>query len=299
VRKEIEDRHGVRCVIVEADRLSGSGGLTWSNGHGATTTLPADDGSLVDVASLDVVWWRRASTRPEIPPSVTDEAHRELIVNDSQAALLGVLLNEFSGTWVSEPLATRRAENKLVQLRAAAACGLRTPRTLVSQDPDAIRRFCGSLGNRVVIKAVRGTHVRPPITALVDERLLDEDEAMALAPAIYQEYVPGREHIRAHVFGDQVHAAGLESDAVDWRPDMTTPVRPIRLPEALESRLRGVVRHLGLEMGVIDLKVGEDGEPVWLEVNAQGQFLFVEALAGLPLTAALADYLVSKATPRR
>ncbi|MDQ4096718.1 MAG: hypothetical protein M3144_02455, partial [Actinomycetota bacterium] len=259
VRKEIEDRHDVRCAIVEADRLPGSGGLTWSNTPGATTTLPADDGTLVDVASLDVVWWRRASARPEIPPSVTDDAHRELIVNDSQAALLGALLNDVSGTWVSEPLATRRAENKLVQLQAAAACGLRTPRTIVSQDPEAIRRFCAGFQNKVVIKAVRGTHVRPPITALVDERLLGEDEAMALAPAIYQEYVPGREHIRAHVFGDNVYATALESDAVDWRPDMTTPVRAAQLPEAVECRLRGVVGHLGLEMGVIDLKVSEDG----------------------------------------
>ena len=256
---------------------------------------------MVDVASLDVVWWRRSTASPVIPSSVTDDAHRELIAADCQAALLGALLDRFSGVWVNEPLATRRAENKLVQLRAAAGCGLRTPRTLVSQDPDAIRAFCKELGNRVVVKAVRGTHVRPPLTVFLDERLLSEDEAMALAPAMYQEYVPGRQHVRAHVFGDQVYAAALESDAVDWRPDMTTPVRPVQLSQAVEARLVDVVHHLGLVMGVIDLKLGEDGEPVWLEVNPQGQFLFIEALGRLPLTAALADLLVSKgnASPSR
>ncbi len=260
--------------------------------------LLADDGSLVDVTSLDVVWWRRTTSTPQIPPSVEDQAHRELIANDCQAALLGTLLDQFSGTWVSDPFATRRAENKLVQLRAAAACGLRTPSTLVSQDPNAIRRFCEDLDNRVVVKAVRGTHIRPPLTVLLDERLLAEDEAMALSPAIYQEYVPGREHIRAHVFGHEVYAAALDSDAVDWRPDMTTPVRPLDLPEEIVKRLRAVVHHLGLRMGVMDLKVGEDGEPVWLEINAQGQFLFVEALAGLPLTSALVDLLVSAHRPQ-
>lgn len=262
--------------------------------EGFATVLPTARDGTVAVEELDVVWWRRANTPPAIPPEVTDAAHRDLVRNDCQASLLGVLLSRFRGTWVSDPAATRRAENKLVQLDAARACGLRTPRTLVSQDPDAIRRFCAGLGNRVIVKPVRGTRERPPLTAMLDERLLSEDAAMALAPAIYQEYVPGTRHIRAHVFGDQVLAAELESEAVDWRADMNIPVRTVKLPPGLDRRLCNVVRHLGLAMGVIDLKVGGDGEPVWLEVNPQGQFLFVEGLSGLPLTRALAAFLAAQ-----
>lgn len=285
-------------MIVETDRLAGSGRLTWSNVSDIGARLPTDDGGSVDVSSLDVVWWRRVNALPQIPPGVTDSAHRQLITNDCRTALLGVLLDQFTGRWVSNPFATQWAENKLVQLRVAEACGLRVPRTLVSQDPAEIRRFCKELDNQVVVKAVRGTYFRPPLTVMLDGRLLDEDEAMALSPAIYQEYVPGRHHLRVHLLGAEVYAADLESGALDWRPDMNIPVRPVQLPDDITARLHLVLERLGVAMGVIDLKVADDGEPVWLELNAQGQFLFIEGLTGLPLISAMADFLVSETTKR-
>ncbi len=48
-------------------------------------------------------------------------------------------------------------------------------------------------------------------------------------------------------------------------------------------------------MGIVDLKLGEDGKPVWLEINPQGQFLFVEGLTGLDLTSAFTDFLYQEA----
>jgi D-alanine-D-alanine ligase-like ATP-grasp enzyme len=49
--------------------------------------------------------------------------------------------------------------------------------------------------------------------------------------------------------------------------------------------------RLELPMGMIDLKLTDDGEPVFLEVNPQGQFLFLQPLTEQPLLAAFADYL--------
>jgi hypothetical protein len=52
-----------------------------------------------------------------------------------------------------------------------------------------------------------------------------------------------------------------------------------------------VARTLHLRMGIMDLKVPRQGEVVWLELNSQGQFLWVEALACLPLTRVCARFL--------
>jgi len=52
---------------------------------------------------------------------------------------------------------------------------------------------------------------------------------------------------------------------------------------------------LQLEMGVVDLKFTLEGEPVWLEVNPQGQFLFLDAFTDLRLAEKFAHYLVSVA----
>ena len=48
-------------------------------------------------------------------------------------------------------------------------------------------------------------------------------------------------------------------------------------------------------MGIFDLKLDEGVEPVWLELNPQGQFLFLEGMTGLPLAQAFAEFLVAEA----
>jgi hypothetical protein len=75
---------------------------------------------------------------------------------------------------------------------------------------------------------------------------------------------------------------------------LDVPVRPIELPEEARARLRRVLELLGLRMGVVDLKLTDEGELVWLEINPQGQFLFVEGLCGLELTAAFSEFLYTE-----
>ena len=50
---------------------------------------------------------------------------------------------------------------------------------------------------------------------------------------------------------------------------------------------------MGLNMGIFDLKLDPQGDPVWLEVNPQGQFLFLEGMSDLRLADAFADHLTS------
>ena len=75
-------------------------------------------------------------------------------------------------------------------------------------------------------------------------------------------------------------------------------MRPWPVPEALARGLRAVLDRLGLRMGIVDLKLTHDDEAVWLEVNQQGQFLFLEGLVGIPLTDLFSRYLVTLAPER-
>jgi hypothetical protein len=69
----------------------------------------------------------------------------------------------------------------------------------------------------------------------------------------------------------------------------------VEVDPATKHRLGRVLEILGLKMGVVDLKVDPTGEPVWLELNPQGQFLFVEGLTGLDLTGAFSEFLHDEA----
>ncbi|WP_439400499.1 hypothetical protein ACRQ5Q_44180 (plasmid) [Bradyrhizobium sp. PMVTL-01] len=59
--------------------------------------------------------------------------------------------------------------------------------------------------------------------------------------------------------------------------------------------MRDTLHELGLVMGIFDVKLTDDDEPVFLEVNPQGQFLFVEALCDLPLADIFAAFPVDQA----
>lgn len=298
-QKALEDNYGARCAIVETDRICNRHALTWSNWAGYAPAFLTTDGERVDVRTLDLIWWRRSHVSQQIPDDVTEGASVDLINNDCRFALLGVLFNEFKGTWVSDPQATRYAQNKLVQIRVAERLGFRTPQTLVSQDINEIRDFCARMENHVVVKVVRGAKRAPLITTMLDPVAFEHSDSMRLCPAIYQELIPGRRHIRACCFGESVYAAMVESSDLDWRNNLNVPVTPLHLSAELKSKLLGVLSALGIKMGIFDLKFfGDSDEPVWLEVNPQGQFLFLEGLCGLPLIKGFSEFLHQQVTSR-
>jgi hypothetical protein len=296
VVRHVLREHSVRCSIILADSMASVGGLSWtaSDGVGSASVRDADGGE-VRVRDIDVVWWRRLTGEPRIPAKLREEAARTLVVNDCRAGLLGLLLTDFTGTWISHPEATRTAHNKLVQLRMAQQAGLRVPRTVVSQEPETVRRFCEAVSGRVIVKAVAGSSETPVMTGLVTPELL-VDEDIRLSPAIYQEFVPGSSHLRVCCFGSDVHSALLRAEALDWRYPLEADVEPYLLDEETARQVVTVVKGLGLRMGIVDMKLGPEGTPFWLEVNPQGQFLFLEGMCGeMPLTRIFGEFLVREA----
>jgi len=293
IKKKIEEQHGAWCCLIPSDELALHGGLTWSTQMGASALLPTTGGQTVDVKTLNTLWYRRTSSK-QLLPDGADTAYELHIIRSVERVVEGILLNEFQGRWVSHPLATRLAENKLVQLRAAEHAGLRIPSTLVSQDPARIRSFCSAYPG-AIIKPVTSPRGEQVSTAVVTQELLDRDDILALTPSIYQECIPGERHLRISVVGERCDGALIEAKDLDWRLNLSVPFSPYPLDSNLEQRLRATLRELGLVMGVFDVKLTDDDEPVFLEVNAQGQFLFVEALCGIPLADIFTAFLVEQA----
>jgi hypothetical protein len=302
ISKTMQEKYGVECFIVESDRIGQTGQINWSPHQACVPTLPAFDGAEIDVRTLGLIWWRRPGGNSWKKSSrclegINDEAALDIIKNDCLASFQGVLFSEFDGIWVSAPEATRRAENKLVQLRAAMRAGLRIPRTLVSQNPAAIREFCSQ--QPTIIKTVAGTTKIPLMALEVSSDLLSRDDSLSVSPAIYQEQVFGRQHLRVHAFGNTFHTALLTCDQLDWRVHLDQmSVEPYSLPRAMQAQLRQFMKIMNLSMGIFDLKINERGEMVWLEVNPQGQFLFLEGMSEMKLADAFADFLYAISTGR-
>ncbi|RLU90408.1 hypothetical protein CTZ27_20975 [Streptomyces griseocarneus] len=248
-------------------------------------------GRRVEVGTVSTVWWRRPALHQRLPAGAlgSDQAH--FVDTNGTATLRSFLSASFRGAWVSSPEATDRAGDKIRQLAVARQQGLRVPDTLLSNDPSSVRDFHRRHHGRVIVKAARNSGRVFLATCPLDLERISDAQIRAV-PSIYQEYIPGTAHIRVSCFGGDVHAALIETDDLDWRPNINVPITPYTLDPALERQLVAVLRALDLRIGMMDLKLTGQGEPVWFEVNPQGQFLFLEPLTGQNLLASFTDFLI-------
>lgn len=215
----------------------------------------------------------------------------------------GGLLFSLSTRWVNHPSRVADAEFKPNQLRAAASCGLTVPRTLLTSDPDQARIFCQSTERGVVYKPlsaaniVIGDDIQLIYTSKVCDKDLD-DVDLSLTMNFLQEWVPKRHDVRVTVvghllFGVAIHAGS--SDAyIDWRTDYDSlDYEPIEIPGQVSQGIRAYMKRFGLTYGAFDFAATDE---CWyfLECNANGQYGWLEAETGLPITPAIADLLIGE-----
>jgi glutathione synthase/RimK-type ligase-like ATP-grasp enzyme len=301
IQNILQDRYKVTCHIIETDKLANTGKISWSSNQMIAPTLPTLNTGDVDISKLSVVWWRRMASRLQASEavkelSITDPVAIDVIVNDCRVAYYGIFRTSFKGAWISDPDATDLFENKLVELQLAQQVGLKIPQTLVSQNPQAIREFCAMLNNQVILKPLAGVAGAAVAATTVTAELLAADQSLQLCPAIYQEMIYGTQHLRISVFGDDFHTALITSEDLDWRFGMAKAiVESYELSTTLKAQLQEFLRCAGLRMGIFDMKINTNQEPIWLEINPQGQFLFVEGLSEMKLADAFADFLYREA----
>ena len=259
----------------------------------------------VDFKDIRSVWYRRP-----VPPTpcaeIQDPAAYEFALAESQATLDGIwrCLDCF---WVSHPDNLRKAEFKLYQLKVAVQVGFQLWPTMLTNDPETARAFYHAQDRRVVYKPLRrGRLVRGENVSLIYTNPIDPSEAETLdrvvyAPSLFQRYVPKRVEIRVTVIGSKVFAVEIHSQDCadsqhDWRRGDTARLRHELhlLPPALELKCVSLVRALGLAFGAIDLVLTPEGEYVFLEINPNGQWAWIQQLCPeIPLRETLADLLIS------
>ncbi|MFE7650196.1 ATP-grasp domain-containing protein [Streptomyces phaeoluteigriseus] len=196
-KKELERYGDIVCHVIESDRVCQGDGVAWTEGEGHRDLplLPVKDHEPIDIRNVNSIWFRRFYVPQSLETEVPDPDHMDMIEGSAWSALMGILLTDFKGTWISDPFATRAAENKLYQMRVARRVGFHVPRTLISNNPKTIRRFCSDLEGRVVIKSLRPSDKMVLLTQRIRPEHLESSERLRLSPAIYQEYIPGQKHL--------------------------------------------------------------------------------------------------------
>ena len=247
--------------------------------------------SIVD-NDYDVVWWRRVR-KPYLPKDSTHPSDYPFVVRENTLFYESLTHNLApSAWWVNTKESATRAQSKLLQLKRAVACGLQIPTTLCSNDPQDIRYF-------ILKHEVEGVVYKPlcsnfwfeeksmrmAYTTKLSFLELPTNPLLQLTPGLFQKEIKKKYELRVMCFGDYIVAAKLHSQdhvegIVDWRaiPGNKMVVEPYILPASLENQIRSFMQKMGLVFGALDFIVSDDHEYIFLEVNEQGQFLWLEDL---------------------
>jgi glutathione synthase/RimK-type ligase-like ATP-grasp enzyme len=195
---------------------------------------------------------------------------------------------------VNGPTAASVLQYKPFQLNVLRNVGARVPRTLISNDPDAVRAFHADVKD-VIYKPVTGGAV----TRALDAETLEQLEAVRAAPVIFQERIPG-DDLRVMLAGNDVVssvAIRTPSQHLDFRADPVysggdASYEPVELPEAVVQQCRAAARGCNLVFAGIDIKRTPTGEWVFLELNSSPIYLDVEYKLGHPISRAIAELVV-------
>jgi glutathione synthase/RimK-type ligase-like ATP-grasp enzyme len=235
----------------------------------------------------------------------------ENFVRVQSSATLAALFASLQTLWVGQPFKLRRAEVKALQLAEASKAGLATPTTLISNDPERAAVFVEALGDTdCAIKPLIATRVdgeegaRLPLTTILPRgHTLD---SVALAPNIFQPYIEKAYELRCVVMGDKSFTAKLDSQAhestrKDWRAgdveEEELEYEVFDLPERVQAGLHRLMHSFEINLASIDMIVTPEGEFVFLDLNPNGQWLWLEEELGLPLIASMADLLTREYSP--
>jgi glutathione synthase/RimK-type ligase-like ATP-grasp enzyme len=199
---------------------------------------------------------------------------------------------------VNPPQAASVLQYKPFQLHALRRAGATVPKTLISNDPVAVRAFGDELGE-VIFKPLMGGAITRRLSDVPD----DELQHVSASPTIFQECIQG-DDVRVMLAGDDVVscvAIRTPEQHLDFRDDPVyadgdATYEEVTLPGDVVAQARRAARSCGLAFAGIDFKREPGGRWVFLELNSSPIFLDVELKLGHPISRAVAELVVGRRT---
>jgi hypothetical protein len=255
----------------------------------------------VAFSDICAAWFRRPHSLFSGMRNLTSTRLEDYVKAQSQATLT-TIYEGLQTLWVGQPSRLRRADVKALQLVEASKAGLKTPKTLISNDPEKATAFLALLEKTtcavkplVALGVSNEQGYRLPLTTTVpaDYPL----ETVAMAPSIFQPYIAKLTELRCVVIGEKIFSARINSQAhaetqLDWRAG-DCEHEMFALPAEIEAAIQRLMHSFGINFASLDMILTPEGEFVFLELNPNGQWLWLEEELGFPLVASMADLLTT------
>ena len=270
--------------------------------------IQSRDGKKSEFGDIKSVWFRKP--KPFFVSENISLVEKKFIESEFKSTLWSLYSCLDSAYWMNHPLYAQHLleHNKLFQLKLAEESGLIVPDTVITNSSDQLIEFCENHGGFLAVKSVCSSifqEIDGVATGIYTNKvstdyLKDHVGDIVLAPIMAQEYVPKKLEFRItivgrNIFACAIHSQDSERTKDDWRRYDFAKVKheSYDLPLEIKTALLKFMEVCQITFGAIDMILTPEGKYVFLEVNPNGQYGWIEDLTNLPISKSIAETLVS------
>jgi len=312
IGKKIEELGGSCIFLRYADLVNNKSKLSVSYVDGRQSILFCKNDVCVDLKKeiSSVLSWRPRYPEDKIKGKLSGD-ELNFFYREWQNFLKSIKLCLKHCFWLNPFPQNIVYEEKLRQLEIAQKIGLKIPHSFITTSLSDASIYFKNIGEDVIYKPfTQGSFQQKDkdgrmipyglYTSIIDKKDLRDARPEFPTPNIFQVYVPKKVEIRITCVGKavmacEIHSQDSEISKHDWRKyDLeNTPYLKHSLPSDIEQYCLQLLSEFDLTYGCIDMVITPEDEYVFLELNPNGQFGWIEEMTKLPILENIARMLIA------
>lgn len=244
----------------------------------------------IEKASIDGIYYRK----PVLPDLSMYEADYQGMIARDIISIINGIVDNFEGKVLTKPYILRKTENKTFQLLYASHEGLHLPKSYIGNSKDSAIKTINN--QKSVIKPLTTGKVKKSDSVEIYQTNYIDDltEDISLTPLYIQNYIEKNYEVRLTCIDNKVFAVRIDSkDKLDWRKDYSSlKYSVIECPQNIKKLCLKLMEDFDLKFGAFDFIVTQNNEWIFLEVNPNGQWLWLEKAVDIPISSAIIQYLI-------
>jgi len=230
--------------------------------------------------------------KPMFPNLSEYETYYHNMIQKDILALLHGLVDAFEGKVLTKPSLLKIAENKVNQLIYSRENHLNIPKSFIGNRNEDQKNF--SLVKSIIKPLTTGKIYTDDSCEIYQTNYFEyKNDDISLTPIYLQEYIEKQYEVRLTVINNHFYAVRIDTlDKLDWRKDYDNhKYSLIECPEKIKDECLKILNHYNLVFGAFDYIVTPENKWFFLELNPNGQWLWLEEALNLKISNNIFDYL--------
>ncbi len=262
---------------------------------------------------ITCVWERRPMEPLSTYDHYDDERVKKVILDEAEGFIRFFRYSLSDVFWIGHPINERQAGSKILQKIVAKSLGFKIPNTIFSNKFSSIKTF---ENKDVAIKPISSFDIETKGGNIVfytrKKKYIDlvnnGENSFRNNINFIEEYIEKDFELRVTVIKDECFSAKIESQkldfekgAIDWRQGYEHGITftKTEIPQEIEHKCIAFLKHFNLNFGCFDLILDRNRNFIFLECNTNGQWMWLEEEAKLPISNKIAQLFENEIKKKR